>query len=92
MVRVENGRHRGHCALSTSISHSLSLIYIYPAAICVAVFGCVYILFFAIQTRHTMFFLTAAVEMELDEVNCAMTLLRFLLYCGAIDAVAEVPT
>jgi hypothetical protein len=92
MVRVENGRHRGHCALSTSISHSLSLIHIYPAAICVAVFGCVYILFFAIQTRHTMYFLTAAVEMELDEVNCAMTLLRFLLYCGAIDAVAEVPT
>jgi hypothetical protein len=56
MVRVENGRHRGHCALSTSISHSLSLIHIYPAAMCVAVFGCVYILFFAIQTRHTMFF------------------------------------
>lgn len=43
--------------------------------------------------QDTMFvFLTAAVEMELDEVNCAMTLLRFLLYCGAIDAVAEVPT
>lgn len=56
MVRVENGRHRGHCALSTSISHSLSLIHIYPAAMCVAVFGCVYILFFAIQTRHNVCF------------------------------------
>ncbi len=99
MARVENGRHRGHCAFPR-----LFLIFsnTYPAAMMCSGFDCIFIFFSSPFKQDTKFFFVClffCFFLQESKWNCRrgklsddVVPLFIIVYSGAIDAVAEVAT